>query len=266
MISTSLARHEHKFIIDSELMEPIRAFIRPYCNLDTHGPRETGGFYTITCLYLDSDRYRMFWDAERRLRVRAKLRVRAYGNRTDVVKLEIKRRIEDLVVKSSVLVADCSWTRLLAAPACAVGGDLDEADRIAIDEFATTVRTLGAGPKMLVRYERQAFESSSDDYVRITFDRDLEFQPMTDWNLRGWPCKWQPISTSASGANRGAGVVLELKFPDKGAPEWLADLVQVFGLVPIGNSKYGSAVRSSTVCAAMPCRVVPPLQPSQWLT
>ena len=244
----SLARHELKYTIAPELMDPIRAFLRPYCRMDEHAAREKEGFYTITCLYLDDDRYRMFWDAEERAPVRAKLRVRGYGEAPhQIVKFEIKRRIDDLVVKSSVTVPGDSWVRLLSAPAETASLSLDRAQRNALEMFLLTARTLGAGPKMLVRYERQAFHSLIDNYVRITFDRRLVHQPMTACDLTGTPRNWKAIDDLTSMGFHTSGVVLELKFLVVGAPPWIADLVRTFHLERRGYSKYGCAVRRSVL-------------------
>jgi hypothetical protein len=45
--STELDRFEAKYMIPRQLVEPIKAFIWPYCKMDKHC-EAAGGHYTIT--------------------------------------------------------------------------------------------------------------------------------------------------------------------------------------------------------------------------
>ncbi len=243
-METIIARHEYKYIVAPDLVEPIRRSLRPYCRLDEHAALEKEGFYRITCLYLDDDRYTMFWEGEMGAPVRAQLRIRAYGeDMARPVKLEVKRRIHDLVVKSSVSLACNQWRQSLSAPVGGAVADFGGGQKAVLEQFVLMTRARHARPRMLVRYERQAFRSLIDHYVRITFDRRIMHQPMTAYDLGGLAGRWRAADNSISMAGERSGVVLELKFPASGAPRWLIQLVRSFGLVRAGYSKYGSAVR-----------------------
>jgi hypothetical protein len=235
-------RYEYKYVIPPGLMEPIRAFIRPYCEMDRFAARETEQFYTITSLYFDTNGYKTYWDKEQEVPVRFKLRVRTYGNECDgPVKFEVKRRFNEVSRKTRVGVPPENWPHLLVAPVNGFAADFRPSARAAFDDFVLLTRTLGAGPKMLVRYQRQAFTSRIDRYVRITFDRRLQFQPGRTYDLKGGARNWAFSDDPVSLDESGSCVILELKFMTR-APVWLVDLVRRFGLIRRGFSKYGSAV------------------------
>lgn len=227
-------RYEYKYLIPPGLMQPIRGFIRPYCEMDWFAAREREQFYTITSLYFDTEGYKTYWDKEEEVPTRFKLRVRTYGNGCDgPVKFEVKRRFNEVSRKTRVDVPRETWPLLLTAP---VNGNAAK-----VAEFLRLAWNWGAGPRMLVRYQRQAFTSRIDRYVRITFDRRLQFQPARTCELKGWPNNWRSNDDPGSLDESGSWVVLELKFMTR-APVWLVDLVRRFGLIRRGFSKYCSAV------------------------
>ena len=99
---------------------------------------------------------------------------------------------------------------------------------------------------MLVRYERQAFQSTIDDYVRITFDQHILHQPMRAYDLAGKSDRWAQTGDRESTGNGDFPVILEFKFVDR-APQWLVDIVRKCGLFRGGFSKYSAAVRKSAI-------------------
>lgn len=236
-------RYEYKYTIPAALMAPIRTFLRPYCDMDTYAGREPDQFYTITTLYLDSDRYKTYWDKEEDVPVRFKLRVRTYGAHGDgPVKFEVKRRFNEVFRKIRVEVPRESWPSLLTGPAHGFELEPGPPEKTVLDDFLWLVDTLRAKPKVLVRYQRQAFISRIDRYVRISFDRRLRYQPASTYDLKGLPDCWRATEDPASLDELGAKVILELKFMTR-APVWLVDLVRTFGLMRRGFSKYCFAVR-----------------------
>ncbi len=236
----SLARYELKYAVPPLVMDSIREFIQPYCVMDEHACARLNGFYTISSLYFDSDDYALHRAAEDNAPVRSKLRVRAYPDApASAVKFEVKRRVDDVVVKSSATVPNADWTQCMRTRgACAV---MPKHAGKALDAFVTASRLFNARPKMLVRYERQAFLGTLDDYARVTFDRRMVYQPMPRYDLAGYPNRWTSIDDAAS-MGAPCCVVMELKFSNM-APAWMADMVRRFGLVRQGYSKYCCAVR-----------------------
>jgi SPX domain protein involved in polyphosphate accumulation len=239
---TVFQRYEYKYVIPPDLMGSIRSFLRPYCEMDWYAAREEDKFYTITSLYLDTSGYKTYWDKEHEAPTRFKLRIRTYGRRCEgPVKFEVKRRLNEVSRKSWVVVPSNTWPTLLTAPADGFALTLRKSEKSALDEFVRLTRTLAATPKMLVRYQRQAFTSRIDRYVRISFDRRLCYQPARGYDLMGRASAWRFNDDPASVGESGPRIILELKFMTT-APLWLVDLVRTFNLTRRGFSKYGTAV------------------------
>ncbi|MFB3776658.1 MAG: VTC domain-containing protein [Bryobacteraceae bacterium] len=238
-------RYEYKYVIPPDLMEPIRSFLRPYCDMDRYAAREDEKFYTITSLYLDNVDFKTYWDKEAEVPNRFKLRVRTYGRHAEgPVKFEIKRRFNEVSRKTWLEVPRDIWPALFRLPLDGEALALSAKQRSALEDFLGLAGIMRAEPKMLVRYERQAFISRIDRYVRISFDRRLRYQRCDRYGLKGEPFRWSNNDGTDSTDESGSRVILELKFMNS-APVWLVDLVRTFGLMRRGFSKYCTAVTLS---------------------
>ena len=247
MDTTIFARYEFKYLIPVSLVDPIRRFIQGHCTLDKHSDFHPDSFpsYVITSLYLDNHQYRTYWDNEDDNPNRFKLRIRTYGDKPDApVNFEVKRRVHEAIVKSTAALPAGDWKRFLRCAGEQEIASLPAPHPTALETFLRLSLKIGASPKMLVRYERTAFQSAIDSYVRVTFDRRLAHQPMSNYTLQGDPTRWRPIDGAVSIGREESTVVLELKFVNR-PPQWLAELVRRFELVRCGDSKYVRAVRAS---------------------
>ncbi len=239
-----LARYEFKYTLGPEAVQRAERLVRLHCQLDRTGVCDEHGAYTVDSLYFDTPRFQFFRDAEDMRANRLKLRVRTYPDTpASIVKIEVKRRIQDLVVKTSTLVPGGSWVGWLH-PGSDLSG-LPEPSRRALEVFCGLQRGLDAAPKMLVRYSRRAYHSTIDDYVRVTFDSRMLYQPMYRYELLGNPHRWGHIDDAASIGVSG-GLLMEIKFRVR-PPLWIADFIRGLGLARQGFSKYGTAMRHCTM-------------------
>jgi len=240
--STELDRFEAKYIIPRGLVEPIKAFIKPYCAMDKHSAAANGQYY-ITTLQLDNDALSLHrakeWEASHRF----KLRVRTYGNPPGKapVFLEVKRKYFERVIKSRACIPFEEWKPGI------LDKHVDELnlksvkEREAFREFVRLSREIGAVPLVYIRYCREAFSGIFDSYSRVTFDSKLCYQPVS--NMYDWGQNRRFISMD-SGLVRDryeSGLVLELKCTEQ-VPMWIVALVQEFDLVRCGNCKYSTAI------------------------
>lgn len=238
----TLARYEMKYAVHPAQLDQIRSVLHRYCVPDGFYLPEKHGWCSVDTLYFDSPDWRIFRASENQELVRVKLRVRTYPDFPDAVaKIEVKRRVKDQIMKASVVAPGKDWPEWLWS-----GKDLSALPvntQRSLNEFLTLQRAMDARPRVLIRYQRQAFRSLYDDYVRITFDRDICHQPMEQFRLQGDTSRWQRVDDEGSLGRRGH-LLMELKFRHR-PPVWLADMVNQFGLVRQGFSKYCSAVRRS---------------------
>ncbi len=230
-----IARSEYKYQVLASEMPAIREWLLRYCVPDANS--KGGDWYAIRSLYLDSSSFRLYQDSREKLPFRLKLRARAYGDAQGNVKLEVKRRVREHIVKTSATVKAPEW---LAARDRGLSG-LHDLGKASMAEFLQLTETVRATPRMLVYYERQAFSSIVDDYVRVTFDRHMACQPMNRWDLQGDRRAWIPVDAPRAFGEWESAYVLEIKFVDS-PPYWLRDLVLRFGLERRGFSKYCRAI------------------------
>ena len=213
----NLARFEVKYAVRPDQLDEIRSVLRLRCVTDGFAPAAKNGWYSVDSLYFDTPDWRIFQAAENRQLVRHKLRVRIYPDSPDsVVKIEVKRRLGEQQTKTSTLVPQENWAAWLA-PGC------DTSRSPSLAAFSTLQRATGAFPRVLVRYQRQAFKSIVDDYVRITFDREMCFQPMECYSLDAHPLRWTAVDGESS-FGRGGHLLMEVKFKQR-PPVWISDLV-----------------------------------------
>lgn len=234
-------RLELKYLVDELTAGAIRRAIAPYCEPDAFNPAPGAG-YTIRSLYLDSPGLYCFRAKERGDHDRFKLRARVYEPAPGQVRaadhpvhLEIKRKRGDMVWKERSAVPRERWVD-------AAQGFASERDMTpALSRFARLVAELGAEPRMLVEYEREAFASEHDGYARVTFDRRLCACATSAWDLSLPSSQLQPVRTVTTLDMRHA-VLLELKC-EQLVPFWLQEVIRSFQLTRVGFSKYNSALR-----------------------
>ncbi len=218
------SRFEFKYWVPPDLVPEVRRCIRPFVKPDRYAAGREGLRYPISSLYLDTpglDLYRSTIEAHRN---RFKLRVRAYTDREeDPVFLEIKKRSNQIVRKRRVAVARSQAIAVLQ------GRMPSGARNSAFEEFTQLTTRIGARPLLRVHYEREAYESSGRDPVRITFDFGLQHSVTPDANLGMTDGKWEETPTE--------GVILEVKFTDA-CPSWATSMVRTLGLELRSVTKY----------------------------
>jgi hypothetical protein len=231
-------RLELKYLVDESSAQAIRRAIRPYCEADPYNG-QMGAGYPIRSLYLDSPTLFCFRAKERGDHDRFKLRARVYDAHGDV-SLEIKRKRGDVIWKERARLPRAGW----AEAAQGFGSSLMEKsvrNPHAVERFARLVAALGAEPKVLIDYEREAYASRLDGYARVTFDRRIVYRSISDWDLDLDQRSMLPVRTAHT-ANMGHAVVLELKC-EQFMPAWLLEIIHDFQLNRIGFSKYNTAMR-----------------------
>ena len=239
-----IERREYKYLIDAPTAAALRAAIRPFCAIDPWAAKNPRGCYTIESLYLDTPDLALFWANEHEQLDRIKMRVRGYaGVAGSPVFFEVKRRVHDVILKTRGKVPRALWTAILADPAAPIPDAVAGKDRLAVERFVTIARTMHLRPFTLVRYEREPYFSTIDDYARVTFDTHIRAQVMQrlsfDSNERGW----RALDDAITQRTLDSLIVLELKFTTA-VPLWMSNIVQRLGLSRRSFSKYGTSIRA----------------------
>ncbi len=228
-------RFELKYRISESKSAAVEQFVRSYLHLDRYNQIRTGGAYPIVSLYMDSDKLDLCRETLTGKKNRFKLRVRSYSDDLDKpLFFEIKRRVNRIIIKSRVRVMDNDVASVI------MGHPLPpreyKNDENVLRQFQLYMNTINARPMVLIRYMRKAYESDSDNRVRVTFDRQLCYnvtqEPKVKFNSTGW--QKHPLES----------VILEIKFTSR-YPAWLSRMVKCFNLQQQSMSKYASSVKHS---------------------
>jgi hypothetical protein len=232
------ARVELKYAVTEDDVERVLRFARLFVAEDPACP--SAGGQRVTSLYLDTPRGDFFGRHVARDADRFKLRVRRYGDDDpEVVFFEIKRKVGHVGEKRRARVPAAEAGALLArGRAGAAGSATPDGENLQLFLLLTALHR--AAPRMLVSCRRESWVGRQPGAnPRVTFDRELAYQPVDVATLRGDPGRWSrtPIESGS--------VVLELKYT--GAPPWwMAELARRLGRRRTGYSKYVAAVADST--------------------
>src|SRR5215217_8070706 len=133
--------------------------------------------YPTNSVYLDGPGYPLYNATLQGQKNRYKLRVRYYTeNTSDPVYFEIKRRVNDIILKDRALVKRDRALRIMDGEACRVS-DLVKPENLdhwqSLKRFCELRDNIGARPRVYVSYSREAWVKPDNDAVRLTFDRAL---------------------------------------------------------------------------------------------
>jgi hypothetical protein len=230
-------RYELKYIVTEIQAAAIAKYIGPFLEPDKYSKLRRGGHYPIVSLYLDSPELRLCKETLQGVKNRFKLRIRSYTDEPEYPRFfEIKRRINRVIMKSRARVMDEDVLLLLRGKLLPPRGYTT--DEAALNQFQLYVATIGAGPMVLIRYLRQAWESTSENRVRVTFDRELCYKVTHEPYVRLGGSGWQE-----SDVTRGTSI-LEIKFTGS-YPVWLSRLVEDFELDVTAVSKYATSMEQA---------------------
>lgn len=231
-------RYELKYLITESKAAAIHRYMQPFLEYDRYSKLQRGGMYPIVSLYIDSPDLQLCQETLGGRQNRFKLRIRSYTDEPEYPRFfEIKRRINRVILKSRARVTDEDVAELLAGRRLPSRGFTT--DEVALNQFQLYVATIHAGPVVLIRYMRQAFESPSQNRVRVTFDRELCYKLMDTPQVRLGGPGWQP-SVLTQGHT-----ILEIKFTGV-YPAWLARMTAQFDLQARSVSKYATSITQAS--------------------
>ena len=234
---TLTCRFELKYHIRESKAQAIAQFVKQYIDVDRYCKLQRGGDYPIVSLYLDSENMELCRESLDGQKNRFKLRIRSYTDEPDYpCFFEIKRRMNTVIMKSRARVMHHDIPHLLSG--LPLPPQSFNVDKRALNQFQLYMSSIRAGPIILIRYRRQAFESESENRVRVTFDRELCYSVTKESEVRLGGNGWQHSPFTLG------GVILEVKFTER-YPAWLSRMVKYFDLRARSISKYATSIEDS---------------------
>jgi hypothetical protein len=230
-------RYEMKYIISESKAQVIARFIEPYLKLDHYSRLQSSAAYPIVSLYLDSPDLQLCRESLEGHKNRFKLRIRSYTDDSDYPRFfEIKRRVGTIIIKSRarVMTGEVGLDALLSG--LSLPPQSYKGHEETLKQFRLYTNSIAAGPVIRVRYLRRAYESDTENRVRVTFDRQLAYNvgDKADVLLAG--SGWQRHSIK--------GVILEIKFTGR-YPAWLGRMTECFELHQQSVSKYATSIKNA---------------------
>lgn len=233
---TAIQRFECKYVVSETQARSIAASLMPHLQPDPNAAQSPDHTYAICSLYLDNDALALCHETLSGNANRFKLRIRTYDDLPNTpLFLEVKSRANGVVHKIRAKVKKPMLPALLAGRYVELP-NLGATERRQLDEFLRLMTLTRATPRILVRYDRQAYAGVIDDSVRVTFDRRLRGLRTDRPEVRVESPLFVPIRTG--------GVILELKFNDR-CPAWLLRIVQMHGLRRGSFSKYATCLQGT---------------------
>ena len=227
-------RYEYKYLVPLEKLEEFRYAISPFFRVDEYAEERKYQEYTVRSIYYDSAKLDDYCDKIEGLKIRKKIRIRAYNEASpdNLVFLEVKRKYENHISKNRApllyanleeVLTSGEFQNLLLKKRGYINTDDDAA------KFFFHFRNKTSHPIVLVVYEREAYFSKFDSTLRITFDK----------NLRSFA--FPTIDNIYEDENLKPAIhghfILEIKFYD-GFPLWLQKILGGFNFQRRAISKY----------------------------
>jgi hypothetical protein len=230
-------RYEMKYLVTEIEAAAITRYVRLFLEYDKYSKLQRGGMYPIVSLYLDSPGMQLCRETLFGVKNRFKLRIRSYTDEPEYPRFfEIKRRINRVILKSRARVVDQDIPILLHGRSMPPQGFTT--DEEALSQFQYYATMIHAGPMILIRYLRQAFESASENRVRVTFDRELSYKVTDKPEVRLGGSGWQPNHLTVG------RTILEIKFTGC-YPGWLSRMVRHFNLEARSVSKFATSMEQA---------------------
>jgi len=154
---------------------------------------------------------------------RQKYRIRIYNNSFDTIKLEVKFKQYNRILKESKNITYAEMCTLLGGDPITCSNSPNDPATL----FNLAIKEYGLCPKVIVAYERKAYVFSAGN-VRITFDRNIRAS-----NLIHKFGSSDLIYDSPDERN----AVLEVKY-DEFLPGFIAQLLELGNMQQVSYSKY----------------------------
>lgn len=215
-------RVEDKYICEERELALLQARIGSVLRSDDNQKSDIG--YTVTSVYFDDLFDSCLRDTIEGVGQRQKYRIRIYNHSLDVIKLEIKYKRYNRVMKKSCSITE-EQMRMLLLGNCIETEDMSVDNPIVL--FNLAIRNSGLRPKVIVEYDRKAYVFASGN-VRITLDRKLRTGVQIE-NFGKTGIVFNQIKEMQN--------ILEIKY-DEFLPGFIAQLLELGNMNQTSYSKY----------------------------
>ena len=214
-------RNELKYLISIREYYYLREIFKDTLTKDEYG---INGDYWIRSLYLDTVYDKDYTDKIIGVKDRKKIRLRIYDTNTEKVKLEIKNRFDQYMLKETATIS--REDALLLSKGEYI--DFRRYNNKTLNKVFYIMNTDYYQPSAIIDYEREAYTCPINS-IRITFDK----------NIRATVSNFDLFNNEISTVNlfNEPLVVLEVKY-NKMLPKWIRDILSSCQGDRLSVSKY----------------------------
>lgn len=216
-------RVEDKFFCSEQDLFLLQARLQTVLEPDKNQTSADG--YCITSVYFDDLFDTHLQDTEDGSRLREKYRIRIYNGSFDVIKLEIKYKRDNRVMKRATGITPAQMRELMNGH-CIRSENESMEDPITL--FNLAIANRGLRPKIIVEYDRSAYVYEPGN-VRITLDRNIRASDRLEAFIRGEKLTYEYA--------REPDQVLEVKY-DEFLPGFISGMLETGNLNQTSYSKY----------------------------
>ncbi len=215
-------RKELKYLITTNQYNLLRTILVNYMVPDQ--------FYKsmIKNIYYDTDDYLLIRRSIEKPTYKEKLRVRAYGIKSEdeFVFIELKKKYDGVVYKRRIELKYHDALLFLAGKTSGDGSQISNEIKYFIEYYQTLT------PKVMLTYKRKSFKGINDN-LRITFDYEILWRDY-DVDLTK-ECYGNKILDDDL-------IIMEIK-TETGYPSWLVDFLSSNHIYKTSFSKYGNVYK-----------------------
>lgn len=219
----NMYRVEDKFFCSEKDLFLLEARLQTVLRPDEN--QKTADGYRVTSVYFDDLFDTHLQDTVDGNRLREKYRIRIYNGSYDVIKLEVKYKRDNKVLKKARSITS-EQMRTLMGGECIYSDVATTEDPITL--FNLAIANRGLRPKIIVEYDRSAYIYEPGN-VRITLDRNIRASDQLDAFVRGERLTYE--------YDRDLSRVLEIKY-DEFLPGFIAGILETGNLNQTSYSKY----------------------------
>lgn len=214
-------RVEDKFNCSTQEMYCLQKRLGSVLRPDSNENSEEG--YSISSLYFDDLQESCLVDTVEGNSIRRKYRIRIYNHSLDVIKLEVKEKLNNRVWKKSRNITKEELWKLVNSECIDSQPTMEDPAML----FNLAIQMYGLRPKVIVTYERKAFVYNTGN-VRITLDRNIRSSNSVEQF---------GMADIAYDFFREQNEIVEMKY-DEFIPQFILQLLELGNMQQISYSKY----------------------------
>jgi hypothetical protein len=230
-------RLEYKYLVPAIHMDRLRTDLHRYLNTDEYAAARQEREYTVRSVYLDTHDYKCFDEKIDGLHSRKKFRIRGYNAREDnsAIFFEIKRKFDNFISKDRAKTSYAGMQNVLAGQC--VETNFAPSEKSDYDHFFYHYHRKRLEPKVLIVYDREAFECKFGSQLRVTFDKNLRTKAVSSG--------LQMFEEHGLKVLHKTEFILEVKFFQV-LPQWIRPVLEKYDLTRLAVSKYSSSIDAQT--------------------